>query len=137
MRAPVWLRLVAIVVVSSAPAAAHAQRASAPLGPREHPSVEFRRASTPAVAGEVGAGMAVRDSTAARMGNRRLHAVIGAGIGFAAGFITGKSVDGGRAGCNREGSGQNCDWLSGYEEIIGGLAGAAIGGVIGALLPHN
>jgi hypothetical protein len=79
----------------------------------------------------------VGDTAAAPIGNRRLHIVIGAGIGFAAGFIVGKSVDGGRAGCNREGSGLNCDWLSGYEEIIGGLAGAALGGVIGAVLPHD
>lgn len=136
MRTAVLPSLAAIVIVSLTPAAAPAQHASAPLGPREQPSVELRRAIAPVGAQALSRGT-VHDTTAPPIGNRRLHAVIGAGIGFAAGFIVGKSVDGGRAGCNREGSGQNCDWLSGYEEIIGGLAGAAIGGVIGALLPHD
>lgn len=131
------LKLIAVLAMVSAGSATARTQSPAPVGPRERPVLELHHAIAPEEVRTLTVGTVARDTAAARIGNRRLHIVIGAGIGFAAGFILGKSVDGGRAGCNKEGSGLTCDWLSGYEEIIGGLAGAALGGTIGALLPHD
>jgi len=75
--------------------------------------------------------------TSSHQSNRTTHIVIGVVAGVVGGVLLGKSVDKGRAGCGHEQSGRTCDWGSGVYEPLFGASGGAIGGVVGALLPHN
>ena len=53
------------------------------------------------------------------------------------GVLLGKSVDKGTTGCGQERSGAFCDWGSGLYEPVFGAIGAVVGGIVGALLPHD
>ena len=76
------------------------------------------------------------DSTA-HVGNRSMHIAIGVVAGMVAGVLLGKSVDKGTAGCGHEQSGSVCTWGSGLYVPVFGLVLGAVGGVIGAFVPHN
>lgn len=75
--------------------------------------------------------------TGAHQGNRTMHIVVGAVAGVLGGVLLGKSVDKGRAGCGQERSGAVCDWGSSLYEPVFGAIGAVVGGIVGALLPHD
>jgi len=79
------------------------------------------------------------DSAATHPSNRGLHMVIGGAIGAVVGWMAGRSVDTGRAGCDKNSTPNNagCDWTSGYEEPAGALLGMLLGVGIGALWPHD
>ena len=119
---------------ASTPAAAAAARqfggesdSSLPLAISEH-----RRSQSALHMGELsGADTTTQES------NRHMHIVIGAVVGLVAGVMLGKTVDKGTAGCGHEQSGLTCTWGSGLYVPVFGLTGFAIGGVVGALLPHN
>ena len=75
--------------------------------------------------------------TNAHPSSRTMHIVVGAVAGVLGGVLLGKSVDKGTAGCGQEQSGAFCDWGSGLYEPVFGAIGAVVGGVVGALLPHD
>lgn len=145
------LTVLVLASLTAVPILSLAAQAGAPRpGPRSQstgvsPSAEYRTRSPGEMAtpgGSRPSEAAVRvgpasDSTAKHISNRRLHMVIGGGVGAVVGWIAGRSVDAGRAGCGREQSGLTCDWTSGYEEPAGALLGMLLGVGIGALWPHN
>ena len=80
----------------------------------------------------------IQADTSTHQSNRGMHIVVGAVAGILGGVLLGKSVDKGTAGCGHEQSGGGaCDWGSGLYEPVLGAIGAVVGGIVGALIPHD
>lgn len=135
-------QLFGVVLCMSAimPSVVVAQR-SAVIPPQLGVHAESRLTASSAVGYRLPASVfpptsASADSTA-HVGNRSMHIAIGVVAGMVAGVLLGKSVDKGTAGCGHEQSGSVCTWGSGLYVPVFGLVLGAVGGVIGAFVPHS